>query len=242
MAEVQLPESLKVDDNFGAEIRRLSKEWRTKRESYRTNMPLTDPEEQLVSAATSGDLKRCRALLNRKAAAPDATSAGQTALFAAAAAGKAESVALLLAAGASPSISSTNGATPLHVAAEQSYGKICLALLEGRADPNCRDGRGLTPAALASSNEALWPLFSAAGCERVQQAMPLQSNSPDTTVCSTRPSSATSTTQRGTPPSMTHARTARTSQVNPIDILAAETSSVDLSSAASSFRLQSLGL
>ena len=45
-----------------------------------------------------------------------------------------------------------------------------------------------------------------------------------------------------TPPSMTHARTARTSQVNPIDILAAETSSVDLSSAASSFRLQSLGL
>ncbi|CAK9048534.1 unnamed protein product [Durusdinium trenchii] len=213
MAEVQLPESLKVDDNFGAEIRRLSKEWRTKRESYRTNMPLTDPEEQLVSAATSGDLKRCRALLNRKAAAPDATSAGQTALFAAAAAGKAESVALLLAAGASP--------------------RICLALLEGRADPNCRDGRGLTPAALASSNEALWPLFSAAGCERVQQAMPLQSNSPDTTVCSTRPSSATSTTQRGT---------ARTSQVNPIDILAAETSSVDLSSAASSFRLQSLGL
>ena len=46
--------------------------------------------------------------------------------------------------------------------------RICLALLAARADPDLADEQGLTPAALASNNEALWPLFSAAGCERVQ--------------------------------------------------------------------------
>jgi len=162
MADVELPESLKCDGNFKLEIKRLSKEWRLKRDSFRTSVPIVEPEEQLVSAAAAGDLQRCRELLQRKAAAPDAAYAGRTALLAAAAAGKAESVAFLLDARASPR------ATPLHMAAEGANGKICLALLTARADPSVADERGLSPAALASNNEALWPLFSAAGCERVQ--------------------------------------------------------------------------
>lgn len=234
MADVELPESLKCDGNFKLEIKRLSKEWRLKRDSFRTSVPIVEPEEQLVSAAAAGDLQRCRELLQRKAAAPDAAYAGRTALLAAAAAGKAESVAFLLDARASPSMSCTNGATPLHMAAEGANGKICLALLTARADPSVADERGLSPAALASNNEALWPLFSAAGCERVQPypmaAATLHSTSPDTTACSTRPSSATSTAQRGTV----------RPQVNPIDILGAE--EISLASAPNSSRFQVLGL
>ncbi|CAL1173209.1 unnamed protein product [Cladocopium goreaui] len=72
MADVELPESLKCDGNFKLEIKRLSKEWRLKRDSFRTSVPIVEPEEQLVSAAAAGDLQRCRELLQRKAAAPDA--------------------------------------------------------------------------------------------------------------------------------------------------------------------------
>eukprot|EP00434_Breviolum_minutum_P026654 symbB.v1.2.023557.t2/scaffold2163.1/size87302/1 len=210
MADVELPESLKCDSNFKLEIKRLSKEWRLKRESFRSTAPLVEPEEQLVSAAAAGDLPKCRELLERRAARADACAAGHTALLAAAAAGKADSVIFLLDARATPSLGSSTGVTALHLAAEAAHGKICLALLSARADPCYEDHLGRTPAALASIHEALWPLFSAAGCERVTpRNLSTHLTSPDPTVCSTRPSSATSA-QRGSRTSL------------PIDILGDE--------------------
>eukprot|EP00434_Breviolum_minutum_P026653 symbB.v1.2.023557.t1/scaffold2163.1/size87302/1 len=173
MADVELPESLKCDSNFKLEIKRLSKEWRLKRESFRRNSI-------------------------------------DCALLAAAAAGKADSVIFLLDARATPSLGSSTGVTALHLAAEAAHGKICLALLSARADPCYEDHLGRTPAALASIHEALWPLFSAAGCERVTpRNLSTHLTSPDPTVCSTRPSSATSA-QRGSRTSL------------PIDILGDE--------------------
>ncbi|CAE7878530.1 mib1 [Symbiodinium necroappetens] len=236
-AGVQLPQTLQGEEQvqrLDTEIGRLSQEWRQKRDSFRARTSMVSPDEQLVAAAANGRIQECRQLLQRGAAGPEATSkVGQSALMAAARAGSAEAVSLLLAARADPS--SARGerrTTALHSAAELGHGKICLALLSARADPEKADARGTTPASMASDKEALWPLFAAVGCERAPPQSSLSSTtSPESTMCSTRPSSGHSTV-----------RTARALPVAPIDILASESVGGLEALASNSSQLRSLGL
>ncbi|CAJ1447557.1 unnamed protein product [Effrenium voratum] len=221
-SQVRLPDSLLQVD--------VSAEWRLRRGSFQGS--LKSPE-QLAAAARAGDAEQLRALLGRGfgAAVSAVCKDGQTALSAACAAGKAECAALLLASRAAVNSScraacGDGKTTPLHLAAELGHGKICMSLLAARADPHCPSSDGRTPAAYASNNEALWPIFDAAGCERIPQVRASESP-PEDAECSTRPSSSTSRRGPGS--------------VRPIDILAAESTS-SIPSAASSSRLKSLGL
>ncbi|CAK0818753.1 unnamed protein product, partial [Prorocentrum cordatum] len=46
---------------------------------------------------------------------------------------------------------------------------VCMTLLEFKANPLELDTEGVTPVHYASCSEACWPVFAAAGCERVSK-------------------------------------------------------------------------
>lgn len=110
---------------------------------------------RLLQSARAGDLAAAREALEA-GAAPDATSAGWSALHLAARGGHSDLVALLLEAGAPARQTHQAGWTPLHRAAEGGHLGIARMLLAGGAPIDARgNGRTALGVALATGEIAL---------------------------------------------------------------------------------------
>jgi hypothetical protein len=168
------------------EIAELNKEWRSKRDNYRSSSKKVEQvspnletlaatqadstdliDNGLAEAAASGRLQDCRRILQHTRPNVWAKD-GTTPLCAAALWGQSEALQLLLEAKADTGLANRSGLQPtaLHAAALQEHGKICMILLGANADPHAKDRSGVTPADYAACSEALWPHFQAVGCSR----------------------------------------------------------------------------
>jgi len=160
------------------ELLRLSSEWRKQRCRFHhakgtqsrpgSAAALTRPPEELVAAASSGNVEVCKQLLESGVQPSSTGPDGVTALYTAALAGHATVVQLLLDAAADPAQRNNDNcrATALHASASHCHGKVCATLLQAGADACAADANGIEPRDYASCSEAVWPHFAAAACER----------------------------------------------------------------------------
>jgi len=166
------------ESEYEKELLRLSSEWRRQRCRFHhakgtqsrpgSAAALGRPLEELVAAASSGNVEVCKQLLDNGVQPSSTGPDGSTPLYTAALAGHATVVQLLLDAKADPAQRNSDNcrATALHAAASHCHGKVCGALLQAGADACAADANGIEPRDYASRAEAVWPHFAAAACER----------------------------------------------------------------------------
>ncbi|VDN01767.1 unnamed protein product [Thelazia callipaeda] len=116
---------------------------------------MSDPNEQVLTAAENGDIELLKSLINDCPSLLLARDAdGYTALHRAAYNGHLEVVNYLLSIGADPEWKTNNGWTVLHCAATWSMYEVVALILRHNVDVNSRSNGNLTPLHLAvSSNQ-----------------------------------------------------------------------------------------
>mmetsp|Transcript_45911 Transcript_45911/g.106735 ORF Transcript_45911/g.106735 Transcript_45911/m.106735 type:complete len:243 (+) Transcript_45911:87-815(+) len=136
--------------------------------------PDDDRAVMLAAFAAMGDVRGAQRVIKADPGAVNEPGIdGTTPLCAAALWGHMDVLRLLLDSKASPGARNESGPgwTALHAAALQENGKACMLLLEHRANPQAKDSAGISACDYASCSEAVWPLFAAQGCTRVDKAV-----------------------------------------------------------------------
>ncbi|KAL4127896.1 hypothetical protein PRIC2_006893 [Phytophthora ramorum] len=121
----------------------------------------------LAEAAANGSRAMVEFLLDNGVHIDTPGKDGTTPLCAAALWGNDMMVTCLLDKGADVSARNEGtGWTALHAASFQEHGKVVRILLDNQADPKMVDAEGRRPVDYASISEAIWPFFSAKGCNK----------------------------------------------------------------------------
>jgi len=131
--------------------------------------------KRLASAAANGDINMVTRLVEAGEDVNSQGADGMTSLAISSFWGYSDIVNCLLRNGADVNaINKGTNWTALHCAAFQGHGPVVLSLLRARSNPKAVDNQGRTPADFASAIDAIWPLFSAAGCTRTPKSELLQ--------------------------------------------------------------------
>jgi len=109
------------------------------------------PNDELVAAASAGDLERVKAHVSRGANVNATDSNGKSALMLASATGNVEVVRLLLTAGAQVNAVTPEGDTALMAAAFRGHLQVVRILIARGADPNLRTSDGWTARTIAEA-------------------------------------------------------------------------------------------
>jgi serine/threonine-protein phosphatase 6 regulatory ankyrin repeat subunit B len=112
--------------------------------------PANAQQDDLIHAASIGDLSRVKALLASGADVSSVRANGATALMYASSQGHLDVVQVLLAANANVNAKMRSGGTALGAASVNDHLDVLEALLHAGADPNTKDTNGVTPLMAAS--------------------------------------------------------------------------------------------
>ncbi len=113
-------------------------------------IPLSELNDALFSAAKAGNTAQINALLAQGAQVNSYNMSRETPLHAAAALGRSGAVSLLLQKGANPNATTTGGWTPLHSAARFKHTQVAKLLVVKGAQVNRHNSQGKTPVVLAT--------------------------------------------------------------------------------------------